>query len=166
MRTNILLYVIFIVFIILSCTNTSEENESLFSFKKSEDVIILNKMVEIGDSFELNKYTSNRILISSSETVPGVLVVYNMNFYILGVEKNVVVYIYTDDPIFCTDENLKIGSTLVEVYNKTQYELRKDRGFAYYIKLPSGWNAAFAEGSYNTNNEPKYNSKVKWFFKR
>ena len=54
-------------------------------------------------------------------------------------------YICTEDKKFVSPEGLKIGDTLKRALTATPDNLIIERGWAYYVKLPSGWNASFTQ---------------------
>ncbi len=87
--------------------------------------------------------------------------------YSAGVDKrNSVIYISTQDDKFRTSEGLGMGADLQDVLDHSTVGLVKEAGWAYYVKLESGWNAAFIVGTTMTEEDPPLEAKVSWFFKR
>ena len=90
----------------------------------------------------------------------------NIDFFMAVDKDNKIIYIGTTDKNFITSEGINIGSTLQDVMNVSEKSMIKETGWAYYVPLPSGWNAAFTEGEEMTGEEPSEKSNVKWLFKR
>lgn len=78
----------------------------------------------------------------------------------LDANKNIE-YIETSDLSFKTSENLSVGMELKEINNAVIEKINTERGWAKYILLKSGWNAAF---DFNATITPT--SKILFFFKR
>ena len=122
--------------------------------------------LKIGDVFpdSLLKYKGNGIMISSGEITPSyVLKLDNITYSICKNSKNKISYIQTNDTNFISSEDLKIGMTLAECKTKTTAVFKLERGWAYYVELPSGWKAAFAIINEKEIDETK---KLVMFFKR
>lgn len=85
----------------------------------------------------------------------------------LGINDNDQVdYISTRDSRFQTPEKLSVGDLINITPDFSLDKVCKEDGWAYYIKLPSGWNAAFTIGSSMTEGDPSGSEKIMWFFKR
>lgn len=90
----------------------------------------------------------------------------NIEYKIAVDTNNKIVYIETKDNNFKTDEGIKIGTSLENVLELTSFNMLEEKGWAFYLPLNSGWNAAFVVGESMTNKKPDNDSKVKWFFKK
>lgn len=89
-------------------------------------------------------------------------IVYNV---CLG-EKGRLTFASIRDSAFITDGNIRVGTTFKEIKDRFGDSIRKEPGWAYYQKLPSGWAAAFCTGSSCTGSLPAGKDKVSFFFKR
>ncbi len=115
------------------------------------------------------KIRGSNILLTTSSSSSSRLykIKYNRIKYNYGVNRQGIIdYIDTVDPKFKTQEGFSLSTTLREILDKTGFELIKEVGWAYYIKLKLGWNAAFIVGRTCTEKFPNDNDKVKFFFKR
>jgi hypothetical protein len=75
-------------------------------------------------------------------------------------------FISTSDERFETSEGIAVNDTLQRVLETSQGELIKERGWAFFVKLKSGWSAAFVQGQEATEGELPPEAKVAFLFKR
>lgn len=117
------------------------------------------------------KPLSNDIVIKSSNelflikagviTKKYVVILDNIHYGIsLDSNKNVE-YIETSDLSFKTSDSLSIGMEFKEINNAKIDNIKTERGWAKYILLESGWNAAF-----DFKGDITSASKILFFFKR
>ncbi|MCK5055532.1 MAG: hypothetical protein KAT34_02685 [Candidatus Aminicenantes bacterium] len=138
----------------------------IFSFFQCSQL----KKLQLGDPlpYKFKGRGNNTYVLTSPSSAS---LIYKFKFagikYKYGVnEKGIIDYISTVDPDFKTEEGFSISSTFSEITKKVGKKLRKERGWAYFIPLKSGWNAAFACGRHMTDCYPNNNDKVRFFFKR
>ncbi len=81
-------------------------------------------------------------------------------------DETVIEYVSTRDPAFRTPEGLAAGDTLGRVLAVSKSEVRRERGWAFHVALPSGWSAAFVQGESMTDGELPPTARVCFFFKR
>jgi hypothetical protein len=81
--------------------------------------------------------------------------------YEVGVHESQVRYVQTADKRFRTPENLRVGSSLAEVRRLVREDVTYDPGWAYWVRLPSGWSAALSP-----DKKPGDRAKIRWFFMR
>lgn len=125
-------------------------------------------MVEIGDKVtdSITFKKGSFIMISPAQLEVGyTTVIEGIKFTICKDKNNLVKYIETKDNVFITEDSIKIGMSLTEVKKLTNNELRLERGWAFVMPLPSGWNVAF-EFSKDDFNKISPDSTIKWIFKR
>ena len=120
----------------------------------------------INDSIRIKRINS-LVLINSSQLSPSIEI-FNENsvFTIAWNEIGEVNFITTSDSNFKTKENIKIGSTILEIKKQQTTEIHKISGFGYYIRLKSGWNAGFCIDKSCTDQQPKDEDSVTFFFKK
>jgi hypothetical protein len=137
--------------LVLSCT----ENERTF---------------DLGDAISaeiLSESDTSYLMISSATIAKAYEIRRNDIVFRIAVdEANRVTYISTSDPAFSTDEGISMASSLRDVKQITDSALKKEPGWAYHIRLPSGWRAAFVVGGTMTDAEPDDRANVSFFFKR
>ena len=126
------------------------------------------KILEIGkvipDSLILSQ--GSFILISSGQLkMANNIKINGINYTIVKDKENKINYIETKDKNFNTEENIKIGMLLKEVKKTVTADLKYERGWAYYLPLPSGWNAGF-KLSQNDMSKISNDSTITWLFKR
>ena len=128
------------------------------------------KKLQLGDPLpdKIKRRGSNTYMLSSSSNSS---LLYRLKFagikYEYGVnEKGIIDFISTDDPDFKTEEGFSILSTFSEIVKRVGKNPIKERGWAYYIPLESGWNAGFICGRSSTDCYLNNNDKVRFFFKR
>lgn len=109
---------------------------------------------------------TKHVMTSASQFSPCKEVWINSHKFDLSVQGIDTIYLATSDRLFQTPEKFLIGTTFAEIPEKLRKTLHKEAGWGYYIKLPSGWNLGFCEGTSCTDSEPINSSKVKWIFKR
>jgi hypothetical protein len=129
------------------------------------------KMFEIGDKLPekiIEESESNLQLMTSSGSFHDsyMVVVKDVVYDVAINQDSIIVFIGTSDTNFRTPEGIKVGTPLSKVLSLTQEKLFEERGWAYHVRLPSGWRAAFTVGHTMTDNTPSEDEPVKWLFKR
>ncbi|MBE0551397.1 MAG: hypothetical protein IH619_03345 [Ignavibacterium sp.] len=150
--------VTFLCFISFSCSSILKTNNELLD---------VNKLPELNDFFENNSQSENFLLTSSGQFSKAYVVICNNIKYSIAVnDSNKIIYISTSDSNFVTLDNIRIGSTQKDFSSFDSSLVYKENGWAYFVKLQSGWNAAFTEGESMTNEPLTRDSKVSFFFKK
>ena len=159
MKNIIIISSLFFLAILFSCSSSNTHNNN------SE--MILDELPEINDLFGPRGVSTFSLLISSAQfsraySVNCKNIHYDIAVSVAG-QFQKVVFIATDDKAFVTPEELKINDSLANVRSVTDNEILTEPGWAFYIPLDSGWNAAFTEGESMTDNELK-SSYIKLLF--
>ena len=150
--------VTFLCFISFSCS---------FILKTNNELLYVNELPELNDFFENNSQSENFLLTSSGQFSNAYVVIWNNIKYSIAVnDSNKIFYISTSDSNFITSDNIRIGSTQKDFSYFDSSLVYKENGWAYFVKLQSGWNAAFIEGESMTNEPLTKDSKVSFFFKK
>ena len=156
---KLILMVCLATLITVNCHNKSKP-------KVIKDVAV---SLNIGDKMPdaiLEKGTKTAILASSSNIFNSFSIKKDNIQYICGVYERTIYYIHTMDPNFQSNEGFTIDTSLKKIMLKTDKKLIYEQGWGYYIPLQKNWNAAFINGDSRTDNEPKKDNKVNFFFKR
>jgi len=83
--------------------------------------------------------------------------------YTLGVSREGVLrYLETQDESFATPDGVSIGMRLEDLERSFGSPILNEPGFAYFVRLPSGWNAAF----YDLHGNMPPNATVSLLFQR
>lgn len=108
------------------------------------------------------------VLVSSSQFSYGVAeVLLRGVHYTLGVDRDqTVMYVSTEDQDFVSPEGVRIGQRYEDVRQVAASDLIRERGWAFYMALPSGWNAAFVQGNTMTEGELSDDTPVCFLFVR
>lgn len=108
---------------------------------------------------------SQKIRISSAQTVPGYNVRSNDIEYKIGVDQsNAIIFIYSEDPEFVTPERIKAGMNLGDALKSSpNSSVVLEKGWIGYIPFKSGWNAAVV---LDNRDQWSYFDKVAFVFKR
>lgn len=118
---------------------------------------------EIKDTTTLQK--AGKILISPSHIEQSYYTVAEGIQYTICIDSvNRINYILTQDSNYITSDDVKIGMSYDDVRKHTNSQLILERGWAFFVPLNSGWNAAFLITDYD--NPKMVDSTVKWLFKR
>ena len=115
------------------------------------------------DILKVDVETSVRFASSPSQTWPSYEVEVGGIVYVLGVDKNKRVrFIHTIARQFRTPEGVEIGWTYDRLQKTFKREATCERGWACFVRLPSGWTASFMK--FSGSVEPK--ETVGSFFQR
>ncbi|PKG50968.1 hypothetical protein [Olleya sp. 1-3] len=156
------LFSLLILILIFGC-NTSE---------KKKDRITDNKNMESIDNFndsiiEKKEGTTKLLMVNSASLKPSKEVLINgRDFSIVENEKKEIIYWSTNDKEFSTPEGYSVGMNWTEIPEELKNKTGKMNGWGYFIRLNSGWQLGFCEGSTCTDTYPNNLSVVKWIFKR
>lgn len=125
------------------------------------------QMLNVGDKISDSDLLDTTFKMISAGSIKPVytLLKDGIVFTISKDENNVIFYIETKDDKFVTKEGVKVGMHLNDVLVKSNSDLILERGWAYIIELPSGWNAAF---NLSKENQKELSSEktVSWLYKR
>lgn len=92
------------------------------------------------DALITNEFT----LVSGSQLGKSFkLVEGEIEYKLVSVKKGIINYIGVVSRKFSTPEGATVGMSFENVRKLTQKELVEEAGWGYYLKLPSGWAAAF-----------------------
>jgi hypothetical protein len=124
--------------------------------------------IELGDPLpEKAREAGYDMMIASSQFSVAYIVEDGGHRYTITVDSSRMInYISPDDKSFVTPEGVKAGDTYERVRKLSTRPLRTEEGWAYFIELPSGWNAAFIQGKTMTEGKLSPKARVKWLFKR
>ena len=132
--------------------------------------IKLTAMPELGDKLPVKrKKTSGALLMTGSGGLdPSYRVEFDgIGFTVAtGYKDNIISFISTMNKGFKTSEGIAVDDTLKKVLETSQGEVITERGWAFYVKLKSGWRAAFVQGYEMTEGELSPDAKVAFLFKR
>ncbi|NOQ76082.1 MAG: hypothetical protein GQ574_29020 [Crocinitomix sp.] len=107
------------------------------------------------------------LMTTASNILPAISVnKYSCDFLVVLNDNGDTTHWSTNDRDFKTPEGYYIGTNWSELPTKLQNSLGLMRGWGYFIKLESGWQLGFCEGSACTDTAPVDGSLVKWIFKR
>ncbi len=162
--------IILILLILFSCSNTTDNKEiRTIDNLTANDTIQLKAFPTIGDLLadSVIQTSNNRMqLASSSQFSPSTTITHQGLFFDLAWDKEGrLTYLSTTDSSFMTEEKVKLNMTLNEIIKIQDVEILSMPGWGYYIKLESGWFAAFCVDSTCTGRELTVNDKVKWIYK-
>ena len=150
-------YFIVLIFIITVSCNSSKKARNNDAYKISK-----REMRALLQDTTLPRY----ILVSSGSIQPVTKIYLNNIKFDLVVKGTDTTYLTTNDINFITPEGFSVGVKFSELPDSLRVKLIQERGWGYFVKLPSKWTLGFCEGSSCTDSYPKPNSKVKWIFKR
>jgi hypothetical protein len=155
---------------LFGCSNIDKSQiNSAVELKINIDTFKLIQLPNIGEvvNESIRKTsTNNQILINSSQSSSFANVYYNnLVFQIAWNRDNKLVYISTSDTNFNTEENIRINMTYNDIQKTQNTSISKIPGWGYYVKLNSGWNAAFCVDNTCTGRDISRNDTVKWIFK-
>jgi hypothetical protein len=171
--------IVLLIFTIYSCNNTNDDKiQSVDTLSNLDTQIVMKsdtivktdtekfqnvkQKLDIPSEISLSK----RILISSGQFSPYTSVKIDGFDFDLVTEGKDTVYLATTDKNFQTPDGYKVGTKFSDLPRRFQEVLTKEPGWAYYLKLTSGWTLGFCEGGSCTDHYPIADSKVKWIFKR
>ena len=97
----------------------------------------------------------------------------NFDVAVRGSEATVV-FVSVSDPSFRTPEGYRVGTPLLDITNGAGHELVQETGWACFVPLPSGWNAALPLTDSSLRNglwvecaeQAESIPQIAWFFKR
>ena len=139
--------------IILSCSTEASENyikvDKIKEFTLEIGSIIPQSFLDVNQS-------STQILASPSQTFSKYNVLVKGIKYEIGVDsEKTIAFISTSDENFSTPENIRVGMGLMEALQISHADMLIEKGWASYLTLKSGWNAAFklqADNTFNIND--------------
>jgi len=143
-----------------------------FVFTLALPLVASAKPPEIGDVLSKDAKPAKdnmHIMVDSAQIWPAYELIRDKISYTVGVDGHqTIAYISPhDSPLFKTPEGVTVGSPLSSVTAITKSPPIKRSGWAYYISLPSGWNAAFVTASSQgpTADPLPTSAKVSFLFK-
>lgn len=144
---SIKVYLVLAILSTIACVNTPKENSD------AESILLPLSM-------------DSSILVSSGQfSSYQTIFLNNVEFQFVG-SKSDTQYLSTRSKQFLTPEGYVVGMRLGEVDKILQKDIVKESGWGYYIRLKSGWNLAFCEGSSCTDHNLQDSSTIDWIFKR
>jgi len=156
------LFSLLILILLFGC-NSSEKNKiNITDNKKIESIDNFNDSI-----VEIKEGTTKLLMINSATLEPSIEVLINgIDFSIVENETKEIIYWSTNDKEFSTPEGYSVGMNWSKIPQKLKNKTEKMNGWGYFIRLNSGWQLGFCEGSSCTETYPNNTSKVKWIFKR
>ena len=125
--------------------------------------------LKIGEKIprEIAKSPSKQYLLtSSSDLEQSYETTLNGIRYSIAIDENKrITYIGSFDPDFKTEEGYSIKTTFKEIFTSIN-KIELEPGWAFYVPLRLGWNAAFKLSKAGAESKPKDDDKVGFFFKR
>jgi len=106
----------------------------------------------------------HELLVGPAQSFPYKKIKFKDITYDIAINKGKIEYISTTDSNFITNDGFKVGDTIESLKQMGYEEFKELRGWGYYIKLKSGWNAGFSILQDNTYKPLKNDSKIAWFF--
>jgi hypothetical protein len=91
---------------------------------------------------------------------------YGVRYFFAADTSSHVTFIYVDEPGYNLHDGIGIGDPAEKVMKLTGRKAIKEDGWAFYIPLFAGWNAAFVQGRSRTDGELYADTKVAFLFKR
>lgn len=120
------------------------------------------KLLAIGANLpsKYKNYSFTQRMTASASIEKCIEISLNNIIYLVCINSsNKITYIETKDHNFQTTEGVSVGMPLNNVKQFTNSDLRIELGWASFLSLNSGWNAAF-------DLETDSSSTVRWIFKR
>lgn len=135
--------------------------------------IILKKMPDVNTAFPVKKRDIEKAHFLSMTASGGMKPAFYTEFKgirfdvaVASFKSNIISYISTTDTAFKTKEDVMVGDTFEDVLKKAKGEVVKEQGWAFWVRLNSGWNAAFMENLLTEDEAPPPDAKVSFLFKR
>jgi hypothetical protein len=162
---NKLFIAVSLVFCLL-CGSVETYNQT----QNSNPAIKLKDAPELGDKLPLKKSvkSSELLITGSGGFAPSYEVEYKgIKFTVTAGKDKRITFIDTTDINFKTTEDIAVGDSLQKVLKASPDEkLVRERGWAFFVRLKSGWNAGFVQGREMTEGELSPDAKVAFLFKR
>lgn len=120
----------------------------------------------VGMKLPFNRRSTTLLMTGSGGLEPAYDVKHNgLEFTVCAHKDMLIHYVSTNDPRFLTPEGIAVEESLKRVLETSNGKLIKEPGWAFYVSLKSGWNAAFVQESM-TEGELLPEAKVRFLFKR
>ncbi len=125
----------------------------------------INQSIELGDELPEDAIqTGHLVLVSSAQLSPSYIImrgehVYEVTVHIEvrdGKVVSIIDYISPLDKEFTTPEGIRVGDSFEKVRRVSKEDVIREPGWGFYayIKLPSGWGAAFLDKSeFSSSNQ-------------
>lgn len=141
-----------IIILVASCSNSLTINKIKIGMKITKEIA--------------KSPTGVSLLTSHSNFAPTYEITIDGIMYTIAInEQKKIIYIDTIDPNFKTEEGFCMKTTFKEIFATTN-QIKKEPGWAFYIPLKSGWNAAFKISRSESESKPQDNDTAICFFKR
>ena len=129
------------------------------------EATVVDSVPEIGNVMPCLPDPSRLTVISSAAMASGCEVLWNgIEFFVATEDLGSIGYISVNDYRFVTDEGVHVGTSVADVA-ALGGQWWKESGWGFHARLPSGWEAALAQGPTMTDGElPTYGS-VQWLFR-
>jgi hypothetical protein len=108
-----------------------------------EPILKVEHIPELGEHFHNPEEACVRIMAASAQMWPSYSTVIDGVGFAIAVDDDAVVrFVSTTDPRFVTPEGLHVGDGVATALGAAPTEtIQQERGWGYYIALPSGWYA-------------------------
>lgn len=105
-------------------------------------LVELDRQPAIGDYLCGLPQNPDRIAVSPAQMA----ILYNgrtdsMEYSIGTDDRGRIIFIRTTEPSFVSPEGVKIGTTVSQLLSDAKLRVTEETGWAWYVPLPSGWNA-------------------------
>lgn len=155
--------------LLVCCWMAAPCGEARPQARKKEDAskrFKLKSEPNVGMKLAFRRNSTDLRMTSSGSLAPAYEVEHEgLEFTICAYKDKLVHYVDTDDPNFRTPEGITAGESLKNVLEISKGKLIREPGWAFYVRLKSGWNAAFLQG-YATQGELSPDATVSLLFKR
>lgn len=127
-----------------------------------------HRLPDVGDPLPASVTPRDELMMTRSGTwARSYLFVESGITYTLAIDQdNSVSCVSVSDSAFLTSEGIHVGMRALDILSDTTRHVLTELGWAYYIPLTSGWNAAFTQGPTMTEGDLLPSARVAWLFKR
>jgi len=109
---------------------------------------------------------TNRVALINAGTI-GNLFQYisdNRHYLLFFDENDTIQYFIVDDIAFSTEENIKVGDTVMHCLQK-KGKLMIERGVCFFVQLESGWRAYINDINFDDDYIALSHSPIQFFYK-
>lgn len=122
---------------------------------------------ELGMKLPFKGRSGVLLMTGSAGLEPAYEVEYNgLEFTVCAYEDMLIHHVSSNDTHFRTPEGIAVDESLKNVLEISKGKLVRERGWAFYVSLKSGWSAAFVQGESMTEGDLSPDAKVSFLFKR
>ena len=135
--------------------------------RESSKRLKLKSEPELGMKLPFKRRSTSLLMTRSGSLEPAYEVEHEgLEFTVCAYKDMLIHHVSTKDPRFRTPEGIAVEVSLKEVLDVSKGKLVEESGWAFFVSLKSGWNAAFVQGESMTEGELSPDAKVRFLFKR